>query len=274
MRNIKYFALIVLVLLYACSSAKKSKKDADVEKVDKPQVRERIAVLDFKTVNLPGDKSRIISELIRTDLINTNKFTVIERSQVDMIFKEHGFSSTGVTDDSSAAKIGKLLTAKKILIGSVMKVGEGIVITSRVVDVEKGVAENSAKVTAESDDALVPEVSNLVAMLTGGESAESQFSSSGSKVLLKAAKKTYKVGEDIVVTYKNFPGTKYDYISIAKESDGARSHYSYQYTNRQREGTVTFYSGVNAAGKYEARSHTNYDKGDIQPTAVFKFIVK
>lgn len=274
MRNIKYFALIILVLFYACSSAKKPKKDVDVVKVDKPQVRERIAVLDFKTVNLTGDKSRIISELIRTDLINTNKFTVIERSQVDMIFKEHGFSSTGVTDDTSAARIGKLLTAQKILIGSVMKIGEGMVITSRVVDVEKGVAESSAKVTAETDDALVPEVGNLVAMLTGGEAVESQVASTTSKVILKTSKKTYNVGEDIVVTFKNFPGTKYDYISIAKEHESARSHYTYQYTNRQREGTITFYGGVNAAGKYEVRSHTNYDKGDVQHTANLKISVK
>jgi TolB-like protein len=279
MKIFKLATFLIVITILSCSTKKSNVQKTKIlpEKSEKSgevtEQKDRIAVLDFKTVNIPNEKSRIISELIRTDLINSNKYIVIERSQVDMIFKEHGFSQTGVTDDSSAAKIGKLLTARKILIGSVMKLGEQTVVTCRVVDVEKGIAESSSKITADTEESLVQEISNLIASLTG-ESPSEETKTIIPKIHLKVSKNIYKVGEDIVVTYKNFPGTRYDYISIAKENEAARNHYTYQYTSRQREGTVTFYGGVNAAGKYEVRSHTNYDKGDIQPTGILKFTVK
>ncbi len=276
MKTINVILCLALVLVFSCSVKKTAKIEQPVQvKPVKSEQKERIAVLDLKTVDLPADKSRIISELIRTDLINTNKYTAIERSQVDMIFKEHGFTSTGVTDDSSAAKIGKLLTAQKILIGSVMKLGESIVVTARVVDVEKGVADRSAKVTAENDESLVQEVSVLVASLTGEEVADGTAIADGSKIIVKTSKRVYKLGEDIIVTYRNFPGTKYDYISLARENDSARNYYTYKYTHKKStEGTITFSGGINTAGKYEVRAHTNYDKGDEQHTASCKFTVK
>jgi TolB-like protein len=268
-------SLLITILFISCSANKKSSRVRPAQPGNKTTTdqKERIAVLDFKTINLPAEKSRIVSELIRTDLINTNKFIVIERSQVDMIFKEHGFASTGFTDESSAVKIGKILAAQKILIGTVMKVGDSIVVTCRVVDVEKGIADASAKVTADSEESLVSETGTLVASLTG-EAVSVQSKAITPKVILKLTKQIYAKGEDIVVTYKKFPGTKYDYISIAKEYESARNHYTYQYTGGQTEGSVIFYSGVAEPGKYEARSHTNYHKGNIQPTAVLKFTVK
>jgi TolB-like protein len=276
MKNTRLIAILIIILLASCSTKKstlvqtKSQPDKVTEQGDQ---KERIAVLDLKTVGFPAEKGRIVSELIRTDLINTNKFTVIERGQMDMIFKEQGFQQAGCTDQECAVKIGKLLAAKKILIGNVMKVGESIVVTSRVVDVEKGVAENSAKISAESEEALVSEITSLVASITG-EAPSNESHTIIPKITLKLAKNNYKTGEDIVVSFKKFPGTKYDYISIAKENEPARNHYTYQYTNSQIEGTVTFYGGVREAGKYEVRSHTNYNKGDIQPTAILKFSVK
>jgi TolB-like protein len=276
MKTTKIIASLLVLFIFSCSTKKSNVVQTKVQPekaTETGQQKDKIAVLDLKTVNLPIEKSRIVSELIRTDLINTNKYIVIERSQVDMIFKEHGFASTGVTDDSSAAKIGKLLAARKILIGSVMKLGESIVVTCRVVDVERGVADSSAKVTADSEEALVQEVSTLVASITG-EAPSEESKTIIPKISLKLSKSSYTVGEDIIVTYKKFPGTKYDYISIAKENAPARNHYTYQYTNRQTEGTVTFYGGVREAGKYEVRSHTNYDKGDAQHTAILKFTVK
>ncbi len=274
-------AILVFVLLASCSTKKsgqvqtkgQSRKTVETADREADGQRERIAVLDLKTVGFSAEKGRIVAELIRTDLINTSRFTVIERGQMDMIFKEQGFQQAACTDQECAVKIGKLLAARKILIGNVMKIGESIVVTARTVDVEKGVAENSAKVSADSEESLVPEITNLIAMLTG-EAPASEGHTIIPKISLKLSKNSYKVGEDIVVSYKKFPGTKYDYISIAKENEPARNHYTYQYTSRQTEGTITFYSGVRETGRYEVRSHTNYDKGDIQPTAILKFTVK
>ena len=104
-----------------------------------------IAVLDLEARGVDNAISLNVSDLIRTEMINSGRFTVLERAQLKAILKEQSFQQTGCTDISCAVKIGKLISANKILIGSIMKFGGKIVISGRIVDVEKGVADFSAK---------------------------------------------------------------------------------------------------------------------------------
>jgi len=114
----------------------------------------RIVVMDFKADGVTNAVAARVSELIRTEMINSGEFLIIERKQMDMIFKEQGFQKTGCTDESCAVEIGRLLSARKILIGTVMKLGEAIIINGRIVDVEKGVAEFGEKQDAASEKDL------------------------------------------------------------------------------------------------------------------------
>ena len=82
----------------------------------------RIAVMDVKPEGVPGKTAKVISNMIRNELINTQKFIVIERAQMDMIFKEQGLQQTGCTDQEFAVEMGRLLSARKILIGEVNSV--------------------------------------------------------------------------------------------------------------------------------------------------------
>ncbi|GEM_PF-2391356 len=127
--------------------------------------KELIAVMDFTTRDVPLSVAFNVSELIRTELINTGRFTVLERSQMKEILKEQGFQQTGCTETACAVQMGKLLSARKILIGSVMKLGAKLIISGRVVDVEKGVGDQGAKGRASSiddlDDGVVEFINNL-----------------------------------------------------------------------------------------------------------------
>ncbi|MFC1669260.1 CsgG/HfaB family protein [Spirochaetota bacterium] len=155
----------------------------------------RIAIIDFKAKGIPKSDAVKVSELVRNELINTGKFTVIERAQMKEILKEQGFQQTGCTDVSCAVKVGKLLSAKKILVGTVMKLGRKIIITGRIVDVEKGVAEFSEKGKARSNDDLDIAVENFAAKLSrkigGGESSHTFYRPSRRKYVPKN-KQTYK----------------------------------------------------------------------------------
>ena len=95
-----------------------------------------------------------MSDIIRSEMVKTGLFTVVERAQMNEILKEQGFQMTGCTDSACAVQVGKLLSAKKILVGETTKIGRTIVITVRIVDVEKGVADFAAKETAANEDAL------------------------------------------------------------------------------------------------------------------------
>lgn len=113
-----------------------------------------IAVIDLKAKGVSKIVSGAMTDLIRSEMVKTGLYTVIERSQMDEILKEQGFQQTGCTDQSCAVQLGKILSAKKILLGEINKMKETILITVRIVDVEKGVSEYSANEKAESEDVL------------------------------------------------------------------------------------------------------------------------
>lgn len=125
-------------------------------------IKEVIAVSDFTAKDIPLSTAMNVSDLIRTELINTGRYTVIERSQMKEILKEQGFQQTGCTDVNCAVQMGKLLSAKKILVGSIMKMGSRYIISGRVVDVEKGVGERGSRGNANSVDQLDRGVTEFV----------------------------------------------------------------------------------------------------------------
>jgi TolB-like protein len=98
----------------------------------------RIAVLDFQTNNTSKYASAAVSEFISMEMANKTELTVIERKQIGAILNEQGFQQTGCTDQECAVQMGKLLSAKKILLGTLSKTGKVFVITAKSVDVETG----------------------------------------------------------------------------------------------------------------------------------------
>ncbi len=125
----------------------------------------RIAVLDLSPTGVPANTAKTISSMLRTEIIDSGKFTVVERDQMEAILKEQGLQQTGCTDAACAVQIGKLISAKKMLIGDVSKLGKAYIIACRIVDVEKGVAEYATQETAENEDELVATTRRMVVKL-------------------------------------------------------------------------------------------------------------
>jgi curli biogenesis system outer membrane secretion channel CsgG len=51
----------------------------------------------------------------------SNKFSVIERDKLNLVLKEQGLAQTGAVDPASAAKVGKILGVKYIILGGIDK---------------------------------------------------------------------------------------------------------------------------------------------------------
>jgi len=81
----------------------------------------------------------MVTEWVRTAVTNSD-YTIVDRSKMNKIMEQHELQMTGLVDEKNAVKIGKLLSANKILAGTVSKIGSKYVISGRLVDVEKGVA--------------------------------------------------------------------------------------------------------------------------------------
>lgn len=99
----------------------------------------KIAVLDFK---LHGhgyeteDMGAIVAEWFITAFVKEGRFEVVERGLLTKILDEQKLGMTGVIDESTATKIGKLLGVKVIISGSVMKLENILEINARIIDVE------------------------------------------------------------------------------------------------------------------------------------------
>lgn len=100
---------------------------------------QQIAVLDLDPIGVSQAESQTLTDRFRSELVNTGRFTVIERAEMDEILKEQAFQQTGCTTDACAVEIGKLLNVRRIVAGSIGKIGRVYTISLRVIDVESGV---------------------------------------------------------------------------------------------------------------------------------------
>ena len=114
-----------------------------------------IAVLELSPKGTPDVIVYAISDIIRSEFVNIGNFTVVERSQIRAIFDEHGLQMTGCTDEDCAIKIGKMLSAKKVVVGEVNTLGESTIITIRYIDVQTGISMFSSMGEAPNIDNVI-----------------------------------------------------------------------------------------------------------------------
>lgn len=126
------------------------------------QERMRIAVADFNAIDAKPSLGLSVAEPMRTELVNKNVFTILERAQMEKVLKEQGFQRTGVTEVESAVEMGRLLAAKKILVGTVSRFGATYTINCRIIGVEKGVAEFASSVQAANEEVLADSITTRI----------------------------------------------------------------------------------------------------------------
>jgi len=131
------------------------------------QSKMAIAVLSFEAKNVSRETAEAVADILSTELFNTKRFEVIERQAIVRILEEQKLQMTGVTDMSQAAEIGKVLNVKKIMIGSVSKLGQTYIINTRLVDVQTGAMELAQNVKSEKgEDGLPTAIADLVANIS------------------------------------------------------------------------------------------------------------
>jgi|GEM_PF-6786121 len=127
--------------------------------------KQRIAVLDFAPSNVPEGIAASVTDMLSTELVNTSVFEVIERMQVKKILNEQGLQKTGVTESETAAEVGRILNLKQVIIGNVGKLGQSLVVTMKLVSVEKANIIIAEKEVAKNEDDLVRACEVLVQKL-------------------------------------------------------------------------------------------------------------
>jgi len=112
--------------------------------------RPTVAVLDFTAKNIANDDADIIAEFFRSELIKTGKFNVLDRNNIKKILTEQRFQSTGVTDIKNVVKVGKLINAQYIFVGTYSKLDTLFMLNVDMVNIQTGKIEKSQSRSIEN----------------------------------------------------------------------------------------------------------------------------
>jgi hypothetical protein len=134
----------------------------------------RIAVLDFGTSGGLSDMEAVtLTNRLRSMLVKTNAFVVLERGKMDEILSEQGFQQTGCTTTECAVEVGKMLNVQKMVSGTIGKLGRTWTMDISLIDVGTSQIEKSFFQDYKGEiDALLTvmeSVANQIANIAGKE---------------------------------------------------------------------------------------------------------
>jgi uncharacterized protein (TIGR02145 family) len=102
------------------------------------QAQPTIAIIDFAFNGITESEARALTDRLRTELVQTQRYRVVEREMMNVLLAEQGFNMTGCTDQQCIVAAGQILGAALMVAGSISKVSQVYSVSARVVDVETG----------------------------------------------------------------------------------------------------------------------------------------
>ncbi|MFO7606504.1 MAG: CsgG/HfaB family protein [Desulfurivibrionaceae bacterium] len=128
--------------------------------------QESIAVMDLRAIGVNQPLAEAVSENLRTMLILSGAFRVVERNQLEKILAEYKLSQGGITENRHAIEIGTLAEAGLIMIGSITRMFENYIINARLLDVKSGVSVLAQKVEIGSEAEFPGKIDQLAAFFS------------------------------------------------------------------------------------------------------------
>jgi len=96
----------------------------DLQAQDFKSLKKRIAVINFEDRAGYGHNiGQGVADMLVTSLVESDRFLVIERSELEALLNEQGLGQTGLVTAQSAAQVGKLLGIELMVTGSVTEFG-------------------------------------------------------------------------------------------------------------------------------------------------------
>jgi TolB-like protein len=95
-----------------------------------------------------------LAQMLISDLGAAESVRLVERARLQALLDEQKLGQTGKLDGSTAARVGKLLGAQLMVLGSFFDLGPTLRVDARLVDVETGKILHTVGATAKNDDFL------------------------------------------------------------------------------------------------------------------------
>jgi len=141
------------------------------------QQRPRLAVMDlWAGEGISAGKARSFTGVLRTYLIKTGKFTVINRSDIEEIARNHEIELAICSEDACLLKLGMLLAAEKLVVGDIGQLGGGYLVNARLVNIAGNTLEEEDAATRTFQEGeLLGAMESLAAELAGIRGAGGGF---------------------------------------------------------------------------------------------------
>lgn len=129
-----------------------------------------VAVVEFDSMGNLGikDAGSIVAEWMISAVGRTEKFDLKERVLLKKVLDEQKLALSGVVDDQKiAARIGKLYGVESVITGGIIKWGNTISVTARLIDTTTGSILKTADIKTDSIDAVPELLDRLAAVIAG-----------------------------------------------------------------------------------------------------------
>ena len=87
--------------------------------------RRRVAVSEFDNKTIYG-KNRLggaAADILTTELVRADRFIMLERARINAVLKEQKLGMEMLVDPNTAARVGKMLGAQAVVVGTISKFG-------------------------------------------------------------------------------------------------------------------------------------------------------
>ena len=99
-----------------------------------------------------------LADLLVTDLSRSSQLQLVERSRLGDVLRELDLTKSGRVDSASAPRVGQLLKARRLVLGTIDTMPNGdLRLSARIADVESGVLEEAVDARAPLADVLAAE---------------------------------------------------------------------------------------------------------------------
>lgn len=95
-----------------------------------------IAVLTLEGKGITQQEAEILTERLRSALVQDGRYQVVERTQMETILAEQGFQQTGCMSNECLIQAGLILGVKQMVGGTIGKIGYSYAVDLRLFDVE------------------------------------------------------------------------------------------------------------------------------------------
>lgn len=140
----------------------------------KPGPVPTLAVNNLTSHGLTESEAMTLSDVLRSRLMETRKFKVMERSEMETILKEQAFQNSGAcTEEACIVEMGQLLGIEQILAGSIGQVGKAYSINVRIISVKSGeiLKSVSHNYTGPIEGLLTSEITVVAKKIAGIQTA-------------------------------------------------------------------------------------------------------